>query len=162
MGRTRASASLIAVALMTAGCGGGDEDSRADTALTKSQFIARAGAICRDVKRAHRPFADKVDRLPRNADLKRVAPILEATLAESRKGLARLRALKSPPADEAQIDAYYGAAEALLRAHAQLAGAARSNDRATGDRVAAATGALSDDERRLARAYGLTDCEDVF
>jgi hypothetical protein len=155
-------ATLGAAALLTAGCGGGDEGSSADKPLTKSQFIAQAGAICRDVKKAHKPYAEQVGKLPRNVEIKRVAPILEATLAESREGLARLRALQSPPADKAAIDAYYGAAEALLEAHSQLADAARTNDRATGERVAATTGALSADERRLATAYGLKDCDNVF
>lgn len=153
---------LGAVALGMAGCGGGDEDSADGRSLTKAQFVARAGAICRDVKQAHQPYADRVNALPQGVDIKRVAPLLERTLAESRKGLTRLRALEPPPADKAAIDAYYSAAEKLLAAHAQLADAARTDDQQAGERVAATTGALSDDERRLATAYGLKDCDNVF
>jgi hypothetical protein len=150
---------VAAVAL--AGCGG-DDDKGDENSLTKAQFIAQAGAICRDVKRAHEPYAEKVDALPEGVGLTRVAPLLEATLVQSRKGLARLRSLKSPTADRAQVDAYYGAADALLEAHAQLADAARTDDRAKGEKVAATTGALSSNERRLATAYGLNDCDNVF
>ncbi|MEA2194869.1 MAG: hypothetical protein QOG42_1303, partial [Solirubrobacteraceae bacterium] len=159
--RSRCVAVLGAAALVAGGCGGGD-DSAAGTSLTKAQFITRAAAVCRDVKKAHQPYAEQVDKLAPNVDLKRVAPLLQGTLAESRKGLARLRALTPPPADRAAIDAYYRAAEALLEAHSRLADAARTNDRATGEKVAAAVGGLSDDERRLATRYGLKDCDNVF
>lgn len=155
---------LGAAILAIAGCGGGDdgEGSAGAKPLTKAQFITQAAAICRDVKKAHQPYADKVNALPHGVDLKRVAPLLEATLAESREGLARLRALNSPPDDKVAIDAYYDAAEKLLEAHAQLADAARTGDRETGERVAASTSALSNDERRLATAYGVKDCDNVF
>lgn len=153
---------LGATALVAAGCGTGDEDSAAGEPLTKAQFIAKAGAVCREVKKAHQPYADEVNKLPRGVGIERVAPLLEATLAESREGLARLRALESPRADRPAIDAYYDAAEKLLEAHAQLADAARANDREKGEKVAATTGELSNDERRLATAYGLTDCDNVF
>jgi hypothetical protein len=149
---------LSAAALAVAGCGGGD----AGKPLTKARFVTQAAAVCRDVKKAHQPYADKVDKLPQNVDIGRVAPLLEATLEQSRKGLARLRALDSPPADQRTLAAYYRAAERLLDAHAQLADAARTDDRATGEKVAASVGALSDDERRLANAYGLKDCDNVF
>ena len=160
-GRHRIGVALLgAAALLVAGCGGGGGD--ADESATKAQFIIQAAAICRDVKQAHQPFAEKVDQLPEGAGLERVAPLLEATLEQSRTGLARLRALDSPVADKRAIDAYFGAAEKLLEAHAQLADAARTNDRATGEKVAATVDALSDDERRLAAAYGLKHCGDVF
>ena len=150
---------LGAAALLVAGCGGGDD---ADKPATRAQFITQAATVCRDVKQAHQPFAEKVDQLPEGAGLERVAPLLEATLEQSRTGLARLRALDFPAAGKRAIDAYYGAAEKLLEAHAQLADAARTNDRATGEKVAATVEALSDDERRLAAAYGLKHCDDVF
>lgn len=152
---------LGAAAVALAGCGG-DDDKDGDTALTKAEFIAQAGAICRDVKRAHEPYAKKVNALPKGVDLRRVAPLVEATLEESREGLARLRALQPPPADRTAIVAYYTAAEALLEAHSQLADAARTNDRAAGQKVAATTAGLSSNERRLATAYGLKDCDNVF
>jgi len=150
---------LGAAALLVSGCGGGDD---ADEPATKAQFVTQAAAVCRDVKQAHQPHAEKVDQLPEGAGLERVAPLLEATLEQSRQGLARLRALDAPAADKRAIDAYYGAADKLLEAHAELADAARTDDRARGEKVAATVEALSNDERRLAAAYGLKHCEDVF
>ncbi len=149
---------LGAAALLVSGCGGDDAGEPA----TKAQFVTQAAAVCRDVKQAHQPHAEKVDQLPEGAGLERVAPLLEATLQQSRQGLARLRALDAPAADKRAIDAYYGAADKLLEAHAELADAARTDDRARGEKVAATVEALSNDERRLAAAYGLTDCDDAF
>jgi hypothetical protein len=156
-GRRTTGIAALGAALVIAGCGG---DAARTT--TKAQFITKAAAVCRDVKQAQQPYSDQVDALPKGAAITRVAPLLEATLAESRRGLARLRALTSPAADRRQLDAYYAAAAKLLEAHSQLAGAARTNDRKAGDRVAARVGALSHEERRLATAYGLRDCDDVF
>ena len=162
---------LGAAMLAVAGCGGSDDPQPAagsdgpDTAappLTKAQFIAKADGICREVNTAHKPYADKVDALPRGTDLRRVAPLLEGALMQSRKGLARLRALPAPAEGEAALEAYYVAAERVLEAHARLADAARRNDRPAGEKVARTTTALSDDERRLGSAYGLEDCNNVF
>jgi len=160
-----------AAMLALTGCGGSDDPQPAagsdgpDTAaqpLTKAQFIAKADGICREVKTAHKPYADEVNALPRGADLRRVAPLLEGALLQSRKGLARLRAVPAPVQDEAALEAYYAAAERLLEAHAKLAGAARTGDRPAGERVARTTTALSNDESRLGSAYGLKDCNTVF
>ena len=153
---------LGAVALAVTGCGGGDDDSAGDRALTSAQFVAQAQAICRDVRRAHRPYTEQVQKLPARVAIKRLAPILEATLAASRQGLARLSALERPPADRAKVDAYLDTAEKLLDVQAQLARTARAGDRENGYRVSAPTVELSQDQRRLARAYGLKDCENLF
>ena len=163
-------AMLGAAALAVAGCGGGDDERPAGeapptaTALAKPEFIARANAICREVKGAQRPYNDRVEALARGAGLERVAPLLEGALRESRKGFDRLRDLRAqaPAEDRATFDAYLAAAERLLAESARLAEAARSGDRAAGLGVAATADALSADEQRLAGEYGIEDCADVF
>jgi hypothetical protein len=150
-------------ALALAGCGGGDDDGAAgDRPLTSARFVAQAGAICRDVKRAQKPYTERLEKLPDRPRLERLAPILEATYAESRKGLSRLRALERPPADKPEIDSYLATAEELLDVHAQLARSARAGDRDKAYQVTEPTLQLSRDQRRLARAYGLKDCENLF
>ncbi len=157
---------LGAAALAMAGCGEEKGSSKASGGagkpLTKAQFIARADAVCRDVKRAQLPFTERVDKLPDRTSIARVAPLLEGSLAESRAGLARLRALPAPRRDKAALDAYFGSAARLLEAHRRLADAARTNDREAGEQVARTTDALSHDQRRLATAYGFKDCDNVF
>lgn len=163
-------AMLGAAALAVAGCGGDNEQrdaagpTGASKSLTKAQFIARADGICRDVKQAQRPYADRLQSLERGAQLKRVAPMLTGALGESRKGFDRLRRLRAqaPSEDRATFDGYLAAAERLLAQSAKLADAAKSGDRAAGREVAATADALSADEKRLADAYGLAACGDVF
>ena len=153
---------LGAVALAVAGCGGGDEDPASDETLTSAQFVAQAEAICRDVRRAHQPYTEQIEQLGARPNLKRLAPIIEATHAASRKGLARLRALERPPEDKGKIDAYLATAEKLLDVQGRLARSARAGDRGKAYKVSAPTLALSQDQRRQARAYGLEDCENLF
>ena len=160
-------AATLAVA---AGCGGGDGDDEtaskdspgADKPLTKAQFIPRADAICRDVKQAQEPYSERIRALDRVDDLRRLAPSLDGASGESRKGLARLRALPPPREDRATLDAYYAAAARLVAASAQLTDAARSNDRAKGRKVAATSGPLSAEQMRLADEYGFEECDDAF
>lgn len=161
---------LGAASLAVAGCGGGGEaepaarDPAGAAALTKAQFIARADAVCREIKQAQGPYNERVRELPRGAALERVAPILEGALGESRKGLERLRDLQAqaPDEDRATFGDYLAAAGRLVAESAKLAEAARSGDRAAGREVAATADALSADEQRLADEYGLEDCGDVF
>ncbi|HEV2776064.1 MAG TPA: hypothetical protein VGV90_10775 [Solirubrobacteraceae bacterium] len=160
-------AMLGAAALAIAGCGGGEDDrSEPGTEpLTKAPFIARADAICREVKQAQRPHTQRIQTVSRGADaLRKVAPLLEAALAEARKGRQRLQTLRAqaPREDRATLDAYFAAADRLLAAAARLAQAARADDRAAGRRLADTADALSADEQRLAGEYGLEDCGDVF
>jgi hypothetical protein len=159
-------AMLGAAALTLAGCGGGQDDARQSSAkpLTKAPFIARAEAICREVKQAQQPHTDRIRALTRGADLRQVAPILEAALRETRQGRQRLQTLRAqaPREDRATLDAYFAAADRLLAASQRLAEAARSGDRAAGRRVAASADALSEEQQRRADEYGLEDCGDVF
>ena len=125
---------LGAAALVVAGCGGGDDEPSGAGVkpLTKAQFIARADAICREVKQAQRPHTERVQALTRGADLRQVAPILAAALAETRTGRERLEDLRAqaPREDRAALDAYFAAADRLLAAGERLAAAAKAGDRA--------------------------------
>ncbi len=147
---------------MLAGCGGDDEAQ--DRPLTKAQFVARADAVCREVKQAQQAYSDRLAALPDGTDLERVAPILAGGVAETRKGRERLGALRAraPSADRAAFDAYLSAADRLLAASTRLAAAARSGDRAAARRVAGTEDALSTEQQRRAGESGLEDCGDVF
>ena len=97
-------------------------------------------------------------------DLKRLAPILEGVVAETRKGRDRLGALHAqvPSADRAAFAAYLAAADRLLAASTRLARAAQSDDRAAARAVADTEDALSTEQQRRAAQSGLEDCGDVF
>ena len=143
---------------------GGDGDEAPDKPLTKAQFVTRADGVCREVKRAQRVHSDRLGALPGGTELKRLAPILEGVVAETRKGRERLGALRAqaPNADRPAFDAYLAAADRLLAASTRLADAAKSNDRAAARRVADAEDALSTEQQRRAKESGLKHCGDVF
>ena len=157
---------LGAATVAVAGCGGGRDDASDSSAkpLTKAPFIDRADAICREVKQAQQPHTDRLRALASGADLRRVAPILEDALAQTRRGRKRLQTLRAqaPREDRATLDAYFAAADRLLAASERLAQAAQSGDRAEGRRLAASADALSEEQQRRADAYGFEDCGDVF
>ena len=157
---------LGALAVAAAGCGGGNDDAASDEAqaLTQAQFGARADAICRETKQAQRPSSERIAALPPRTELKRLAPILEGVLEETRKGRERLGALRAqaPAADRAAFDAYLAAADRLLAASTRLAEAAKAGDRAAARRVADTEDELSSEQKRRADASGLEDCGDVF
>jgi len=154
---------LGAAAAALAGCGGGDDEAK-DKPLTKAQFVTRADAVCREVKREQRTYSDRLAALPNGTDLERVAPILEGVVARTRHGRDRLGALReqAPSADRAAFDAYLTAADRLLAASTRLAAAAKSGDRAAARRVADAEDALSAEQQRRADELGVEDCGDVF
>jgi len=152
---------LGTAALGVAGCGG-DSKGSSSASVTKAQYIAKATSICRDTKKAQQPYSDQVDALPRNADIKKVGPILEGGLNESRKGLAKLRAIGTPSTDKATIDAYYATADKLVSAQTDLAKAASDGNRKEGQKIAARTDPLFNDERRLARKFGIKECDNIF
>ena len=157
---------LGAARLALAGCGGGEEEASQSSAkpLTKAPFIARADAICREVKQAQRPHTERLGALPRGADLREVAPLLKAALEQTRKGRERLQTLRAQAPREARatLGAYFAAADRLLAASERLAAAAKSGDHAAGRRIAATADALSDEQQRRADEYGFEDCGDVF
>jgi hypothetical protein len=152
---------LGAAALAVAGCGGDDKDSGGAT-LTKAQFIAKATAVCRDTKKAQLPFTDKVNSMPDGTDIKRVAPLLVSALAQSRKGLTKLRAVPAPSKDKALLDAYFAATERLLDALEDIAKAAKATNHPAAPKVAREAQALTADARQKATDYGLKGCGDVF
>lgn len=159
---------LGSAALAVAGCG--DDKSatsspspaggsgQAAAAPAKGAYIARADAICRDIAEATRRYENQIDALPPGSKPDAASGILDAGLARTRKGLARLRALPAPRADRATLDAYYDSFGRSLRAYAKLVDAARDDDRSQATRLASQTDALAAEQRRLAKRYGFRRC----
>jgi hypothetical protein len=162
-------AMLGSAALAVAGCGDdksstspapapGGSGQAAAAAPAKAAYIARADAICRDVARATHRYEDKIAALPPGSKPGAASGILDAGLAQTRKGLARLRALPAPSEDRATLDAYYESFGKSLSAYTKLVEAARDNDRAQATKLASQTDALATEQRRLAQRYGFREC----
>lgn len=147
---------LGSAALAVAGCG--DDKPSTSSTPAKGAYIARADAICRDIAAATQRYENQIDALPPGSKPDAASGILDAGLAETRKGLARLRALPAPSEDRATLDAYYDSFGKSLRAYTRLVNAARDNDRAQATKLASETDALAAEQRQLATRYGFRRC----
>jgi hypothetical protein len=130
----------LALAVVLAGCGGG---------YTKSDFVARADAICASALRQTRS-------IPPGADL---GGYLAAVLAVVQSEATQLRALRRPPdtaGDRATLEQYFAALGQTVSDYRQLAAAAQSGDQQI---VASAEASLAASPlESLAARYGLRSC----
>ncbi len=159
---------LGSAALAAAGCGDdksstsssapADEAGQGAATPAKGAYIARADGICRDIAEATQRYESQIDALPPGSKPNAASGILDAGLAETRKGLARLRALPAPSEDKATLDAYYDSFGRSLRTYTKLVDAARDNDRAQATKLASQTDALATEQRQLAKRYGFRRC----
>jgi hypothetical protein len=144
-------AGLVAIAL-AAGCGGDDDHSQ----LSKSEFIARAGAICEHNKAKagrvfKRKFASLGNRQPTAAESQRLLATLLPIIRASGDGIATL---DPPEGDEERIETYLAAYE---RAAAEMEEIASDPDRTR----ALMTGKLEDPFKKpdgIAGKYGIAKC----
>ena len=141
----RASAVALAVAATgVAGCGSSSRLSRAD-------FVQKANAIC---KRVNDQLA-ATGKVTSAADVQRVGP---GVIAAERRGLSDLRALK-PPADlAADWNRLLGDLSQLTTDAGKLLSAAKANDTAGAQTVAAASQQTQNEITALAGRDGLADC----
>jgi hypothetical protein len=138
----------LALALVVAGCGG--------SSYTKSDFIARADAICTDTLRQARALSPPATTSQPGgalaAYLGQVVPLVESEANQ-------LRALKRPPdnaRDGATLAAYYKALAQIVDNYRQLETAARRGDTQTVTDVEATLRASP--VAALAATYGLRSC----
>ena len=141
----------LVVASVAAGCGG--------SGYTKSDFIARADAICAGALRQTRSIsppgaaqAGSGQDGALSAYLSSVVPVLESEAAQ-------LRALRRPPGDareQATLERYFAALTQTVRYYQALASAAKRGDDqavAGAETVLGASPVYS-----LAATYGLRSC----
>ena len=139
---------LLAGAALVAGCGGGG--------YTKSDFIARADAICTSTLRQTRGLAPAASPSQPGgalaAYLGQLVPLIESEADQ-------LRALKRPPEDardSATLTSYYNALGQIVANYRQLEAAAKRGDTSTVTDVEAT---LRDSPiASLAASYGLRSC----
>jgi hypothetical protein len=167
-------AALGSAALAFAGCGGSDDSSSgggsgsssgggaSDAKLTKSQYIAKADAICRDNQTKIDPIEKDIDALSKDsqgrADTKAIAPILERALKVTREGFARLKELPEPAEDRATLDRWLTSNEESFDALEKLQAAVAENDRKKAEGPGADVDRLSTEQRTLAKKYGFFSC----
>jgi hypothetical protein len=150
--RFRASILLVALAVLLAGCGEGAET------LSKAEFIEQWDSIChtyndrRDTILEDLPAEPTVENLPQFADiLRKLAPVV-------REGIAELKKVRPPEADQAVVDGILADVEESADRLDDAADAAESGDLET---FVAAAQSLAESNQRVKRAvadYGLQEC----
>jgi len=140
--------SLLAVVLLVAGCGG--------SGYTKSDFIARADAICTSTLSQSRALTPPASTSQPGGAL---AAYLEQLVPLVQSEADQLRALKRPSdntRDGAMLTSYYSALAQIVTNYRQLEAAAKSGDTQTMNDVEATLRASP--IAALATSYGLKSC----
>jgi hypothetical protein len=140
----------LAVGLLIAGCGGGDDH------LTKAEYLKQGNAICKRGNdeidaAAKQQFSDQLSKGQRPSDATLVNFTTDSVIPNVEDQIAQLRDLSPPKGDEDTVNAIYDAADEgldKLKADPSLAGQGPSGG-----------GAFTEADK-LARDYGLVACSD--
>lgn len=142
-------AATLAVGLIAAGCGGGDDESGiATSAFTKAEWIAQADEICSVGDRKLERDAEQVfagHRPPTKGALAEFGR--KAVVPGVQDQVDRIRALGAPEGDEEQVEAILTAAEEALEE-------VRANP------ASLEGGGPFAEVNALAAEYGLDECAD--
>jgi ABC-type glycerol-3-phosphate transport system substrate-binding protein len=143
-------ATALIVGLVAAGCGSSSSSTKttsstATTALTKTQFLARANAICTT---GNNQIAAADAKLSKNPTQAQITAVVKTTTAPSIQAqIDGIRALGAPPGDQATVTNMLNLAQADL------------NKVKSNPSVLAAGGASPfADFAKVAHPYGLTAC----
>lgn len=161
---------LACLILAVVGCGEEDDASSAggkaaDSRLTKDEWIERADAICLKTEDAQAEIADRIaeirSRSYRGA-FKKFVGVVEDSVAETRDGFDRLRALRPPADDEAEVDEWLSAVNEMLGTYDDLIVAVRKDNRRRLVKAIREGRRIDGEQEILADLLGLVDCRTVF
>ncbi len=171
----RTCAALVAcMALAVGGCGEEEDASpagssagsdRAGQRLTKQEWIERADAICLETEDAQQEIEDKAAEIRSRSFAgvrRKIAAVIEDRLAQTRDGFRRLKALKPPRADEAQVAEWIDAVDQMLGTYDDLIAALRKDDRKLWVKTPRETREIDGEQEVLADLLGLVDCRTAF
>ena len=137
---------LIPLVVALTACGG-------DSALSRTDFVAQADAVCRD-------FEQEADALAPPAGKADIARYVDQALPIFDSGLQRLRALKVASTIDQAVDEWLRSMTASRDLLEDLGAAAAAKDDARFLDLDAQHYGLDDHADRLGRNLGLTDCVD--
>ena len=150
--RTRADVfGILLIALLAAGCGG--------SSYTKSDFVARANAICSGALRQTRSIAPPSATQASGGQDGALAAYLSSVVPVLEREASQLKELRRPPGSEREkttLGLYLAALTRTVAEYKSLAAAAkRGDDQAVADAEAALS---SSPVYSLAASYGLRSC----
>jgi hypothetical protein len=135
---------VLAVALMAAGCGGGDDNSDSTTvSLTKSEWIAKADAVCKQGNQQINQAANQAfgNQQPSESQVQQFQT--DTVLPNVQSQVDQIRALGAPSGDEDQVNKILDTVQADID-KAKSSGAVEDSTFADGN--------------ALAKQYGLEVC----
>ncbi len=134
-----------AVALLVVACSGGG--------MTKADYVKQANAVCHDAAKQVAAL-----RIPGRADVASMPKAAASVVAVQRKALGRLRAIKPPKQDRAEITRWIALVDQTIDQADLSARAQKDGD--IGRAITANTNGTALDHRAddIARKYGLRMC----
>ena len=141
-------AAALAVVLIAAGCGDDDDETGGDAVaqITKEEWIAQAGEICRKGDAAMEAEAEKLFADFKGSEAEGERTFQAEVLVPGIVGqVSDIAALPVPEGDEEQVAAIIEAAESGL-------------DQAAAEPSAIEEGGALDEATRLITDYGVTEC----
>src|SRR6187200_3034023 len=148
------------VALLVAGCGGGDETETTTptveepTALTKDELIEQGDGICAEVNAAVGALSSSGTPEDTPADSTEKVANLYTGMVE------RLQDLGAPEGEEAEYADFMGAAEELAKVEGEAKLAAEREDLASMEEKGQEASAALEAFQSQAAIYGFEDCSD--
>lgn len=160
--RVRASAAAVALAvvLALAGCG--------SSAPTKSQYIAKAGAICTTASTQTAPLIKQVTAAAvalgtgGASAAARLASVMSQLHAVGASNLEKLQKLEQPSGEHAAIERFLTPFSSVVSAIGQAAAAVEKGQGQQALGLLEQVRPASEQATSGARAYGLTQCETVL
>jgi hypothetical protein len=165
--------------LVLAGCGSSSDNSASATdtgasgegALTRSEFVDKADALCGASKARQGPLREKVEELARKAreeeqangsvsdeTRRELAQRLGRIVAMAEAGLAQVRALGAPEPDAAQLDAIFQTTESAFESSLAYGDALENHEDAKAQAIAEKGNAETSETAALAKKYGFKVC----
>jgi hypothetical protein len=170
-GRSMILAATAATALLTAGCGGSDGGggkaaaskpaSAAATApkpLTKSEYLAKADALCRDARAIGTKANDAVRKAFAAKDAKGAADAIDKYGPSFARKIVALHKLPQPKGDEAQLQQLLNLMDAQVKAFVLESTALRKGDQKRLTDLAQAQRDAVSAAEELGRKYGFRVC----
>jgi hypothetical protein len=155
--RTRAiTITTLAIAAVGLGACGDDNDATGDSAITKSDYVSQANAICRDTAgQAEDAYAEVIGNKPKTPALAQEFLARAAEIISS--NVERRAAIPAPEGDEEIVAAINSAGEEAAAEFSELA----SSRSTAADLMRGLTPDPATEFDRLSGEYGLTECAGV-
>jgi hypothetical protein len=169
---------VVAALVVPAGCGSSSENSGSATgaatsgegSLTKSEFVAKADALCEASRARQAPLRKKLEEVTLKArgedqgggitdgTRRELAQTLGRVVALAEASQSRIQGLGLPKADEGQLEAIFQKTESAFEASLAYGAALEQHEDAEAQAIAEKANAETGEVAALAKRYGFQVC----